>query len=131
MAGPGLRPPANDGVIVVDQPLGGDARHAPVPYLEGWLTRLRPGARPAYRATVLAFARHLRAGPDGLVRRAQRDYGYPMLHQVQRYVLTRGSRADRQWTYAALRSFFAHSRVELPRDARFMLQVNAGPGDVC
>lgn len=101
-------------------------------YVAVWLARLRPGARVAYRRTLMEFARYVGVDCTRLVQEARLNHGFDMLRTVQAYVdVLPGPKARAQWTYAALRSFLAISRASLPRDFEYMLQLNGGSINDC
>lgn len=94
-------------------------------YVAAWRARLRPGAREVYHTILADFVRYTGRAVVALVQEARQDGGYAIARIVQTYVGTLPG-SQRPMVYAALRSFFAHSRAELPRHCPFVMELNGG-----
>ena len=81
-----------------------------------WLVRLRLKARPRYLTILEAFLDYSGHRVDSLVEAARLDR-HTMHETVKSFIASRlDSRAEREFAYSALRSFFTRCRVFLPTD---------------
>jgi hypothetical protein len=78
-----------------------------------------------YRSILADFVRYTGHDVVALVQEARQDGGYAVAGIVQTYVRTLAG-SQQPIVYAALRSFFAHSRAELPRHNPFVMELNRG-----
>jgi len=96
--------------------------------MDDWLKRLSIDAARMYRSRFNGFFVWLRsqepwkdATPEMLLDFQEQATGrkrFELLNLIQRYVKEKGgTRGSMLATYSALRSFFLHNRVELPRDS--------------
>jgi hypothetical protein len=84
--------------------------------VELWLIRLRPGARPRYLAMLEAFLEFGGHTVSSAIE-AARDDRHDMLERVKAFIASRADdRAEREFAYSALQSFFTRARIYLPTD---------------
>jgi hypothetical protein len=84
--------------------------------VELWLIRLRPGARARYLALLEAFLEHGGHTVSSAIEAAREDR-HATFELVKVFIASLPDvRAEREFAYSALQSFFTRSRIYLPTD---------------
>lgn len=115
-----------------------DARLVPVyarPWREAgpvvrWRDRVSPGTFPTYFGYLYRFLRTVGKDPEAAILWAREAPDkYDVLDAIQSYVGKLDGRryATKESSYAALRSFFVHNRIMLPRDPSFQIRSELPP----
>ena len=105
-------------------------RHRPIPLavradtadpVELWLIRLRPAARPRYLATLRLFLDFGDQGVEEAIEAAKRDR-HKMHEMLKSFVASLpDSWTEREFAYAAIRSFFSRCRIFLPTEPGYQV----------
>lgn len=106
------------------------------PSVKSWLSRIGEGSRPRYLGHAYDFFMWLQMNggefseksPEELLDLQDKTVGrerYKQLDFLQKWVQSREARfKTKQVMYSALKSFYEHNRVPLPRDRRFRITSN-------
>lgn len=108
------------------------------PSVKTWLNRLEPSTRYNYRIAAFEFFNWVREQPgyeglepDELLELQDKTQGrkqFKQLSMLQTWVQQLDIRlGTKQIRYSAIRSFYAHSHVPLPKDATFRLRADKPP----
>jgi hypothetical protein len=84
--------------------------------VELWLIRLRPAARPRYLAMLRSFLSFCDVTVEDAIQEARQDR-HEMHESVKSFVASLPDLwTEREFAYAAIRSFFSRCRIYLPTD---------------
>jgi hypothetical protein len=96
-----------------------------------WFSRLEPATLPSYYMFLRRFLRRLGKDPDTAILWARESPDkFIVLDEIQQFILEemQGGRFKSKLTgYTALRSFFSHNRIVLPKDPGFRIRGDSPP----